>query len=393
MRNFPHQFARIRRFSEALGVYDKAVLDGVRVDDDEQLGLVFARNNVYQFRGHPADIERRIAEERRKPKANRGMETAAREMRRTFSLLGLIGGDGRLTELGSAIRNEEGVAGVTSRSKLFWHFAFWNLTLDQPNYHPYQMLLRLARERGPLRKYQMTLCLEAADDSEAEFSRVAGLLSLPEGQLRDRCGASEAAFENNQKVLPAIAVDLGDLAKSGDDEYVFHPRDMVPVPAIVPAAARSARRERPRAIATRQIEGSGRATYEVDTDMSADRRNRHEALVDQLKIRFEAFQPNEIPGAYDLVISAGNRRIMFEVKTIEGDQYRQVLAAVGQLFFYKFEHSAGGRETSLMIAVDRPVDPRLQDFVTTLDIGLIVFFGTEVHYMTNTAKQILEPLS
>lgn len=91
----------------------------------------------------------------------------------------------------------------------------------------------------------------------------------------------------------------------------------------------------------------------------------HQWLISQQWSGFE-----EDPDGSDLVATHPTKvRVIFEVKTIEGNEAAQVRAAIGQLFEYR--HFDGALSDRLCVVVNRPISVERLTFLNSLDIMVV----------------------
>ena len=80
MKNFPHQFNNLSKLRAALKAIEAIIEQGDDVDSDEVLGKELAKTGVYTFRDKKLGVEQALALEKKKARASRGTETAARDI-------------------------------------------------------------------------------------------------------------------------------------------------------------------------------------------------------------------------------------------------------------------------------------------------------------------------
>jgi hypothetical protein len=413
MKNFPHQAATLERLSSGLAVFAGLAAAEARIQDDGVVGEALARAGVYNFRNSAGrDIESLLTAERQKPASDQGTRTCARDLRRTYELLRFLQRDAvsglKLTATGKRLVAliEQGGASSTSAPVLgLWRQSLDNLELRDEDgvSHPYRILLRLIRERPRLPGSHLGLCLEAKDDSEQEFDRILDAARETDADaMWQRLGVSKSMADNSRKILPALARQLNDIAET-DDAYTVTRVGATLVadpPSIDPARARMRRREYDPS--TRRYEGdpadeSAPTRSELrafDPDLLLARCSDHEAClrrfadaVGSTNKRFE--------GLYDLVVTAENRGLLVEVKTIRSDEARQVRAAIGQLLYYQHveaEPSFPGVVFRLLLVTDGVVAADLVALLERHQIGLIVLPATGSAQVSPMGREALNSL-
>ncbi|MCB1471238.1 MAG: hypothetical protein KDK08_29640, partial [Rhizobiaceae bacterium] len=208
MKNFPHQFANIDRLTAALRTAVDTINAGREFGRDDVFGPDLARSGVYTFRGD-GDLEENLAAEALKPRASRGTETAAREMRRFLILAGFIDHDEIsdtyvLTPKGNELLATDNPTVISA----LWREAMLALELEDAEgnkSHPYRTLLRLVSDNPGIDNYKLMLAFENRDDSDAEYTRISNLLDLDFNQLIHAIGVGESKARNAVKILPSIA--------------------------------------------------------------------------------------------------------------------------------------------------------------------------------------------
>jgi hypothetical protein len=195
MKNYPNQasqFGRLRASLDLDAVRELAA-EGQDPGKDSVLGVRFARRGIYTFRGldfaaaSPEQLSERIGEELAKPRSNRGMETCARELRRTLRDMGWLDSANELTGAGQELLDTtpgslderallaEGLLSIAVADKVTGRTS-----------HPVRVLLRLLSDSPSAHRGGLELALEAQDDSPEELSRVLDLYRLsPEERLTD----------------------------------------------------------------------------------------------------------------------------------------------------------------------------------------------------------------
>jgi hypothetical protein len=391
MKNFPHQINQLPRLNAALGVMDRMLSENRNLNDDGILGDALALAGVYTFRHAGTDsVQRLLILEHGKAASNQGTRTCARELRRTFVLLGFLEPDRedptqqRITPIARALLTFT-TAGAEAEASDIWRQAMWALSLTDSSgtSHPYRILLRLVTACGRLPKYLSGLCLEAQDDSEEEFRRILSVALADDAQTRLGRLDSAHMIKNSVKIIPAIAVQLGDVVQSGDH--------FVPSPAIAgfsPEAARTPAAtanigdalQRPTSSRVRGIGsriprtlGNSTSTRVFDPDALAERTNSHEACLDRLMhLVPQMWVPME--GDFDLAFVSETVVLLVEAKTIRADAAIQTRLALGQLLYYEYfdiRRQYPGRIILRLMLTDNPIVAELQEYLASHQTGII----------------------
>lgn len=352
MKNFPHQYARLDKLTDALRVAASVIDIGDNLDDDAEFGEALARAGLYTDRTG-GNVEQMLRRERQKPASSQGTRTAAREIRRTLQVCGflLLESEWRVTARGREVLGATGDAVLHA----LWRDAMLALALVDAGgavSHPYRILLRLVSDNPGIESRKLLLALEARDDSAAEYRRVSRLADMKFDTIRQKLAISEANAANAVKILPSIAVQVGDLTKSLNLAYPL----AFPVvaedglePATAKAAARGAtpaRRKMGSKSVTAATIAATPAYGEVgDTmidlaDSIALRQRRtaqHQTLVRRMAATLEAAGFTLFENPFDCLARRRRIALLFEAKTLDGspsDERRQAEKALGQIRGY-----------------------------------------------------------
>jgi hypothetical protein len=384
VKNFPHQVNKLERFAGGLGVFQELIEAESDVTDDGIVGDALARAGVYTFRDEydPANIEELLEEEHAKPASNQGTRTMARELRRTFSLLGLlrVGSDGlELSGEARALITFEHEP-LSQEARAIWRAAFRDLELvdESGTSHPYEVMLRLAGERPGVSTALLGLALEATNDSEEEFARLLDLVDLDiDEPAWDRLGISVHQRRNSVKILPAVARQLGDIEVVDNCGYLRLQDPTAPRAEHgrrQRRSVRSRRRHYDRARNRGQRPSVTESTVRTyDPDLLAARYAAHEETLSA----FDALIPDGYArweGDYDLLVVKEADLLLVEVKTIRLDAHTQVRAALAQLLYYEhFDIRPEWSDATIhrLLVLDSPIDDELVNFLGGHDIGVL----------------------
>jgi hypothetical protein len=363
VKNFPHQINELPKLHAGLIVFDRLARVSGDLDDDSLVGVAMARAGVYAFRDKSLALRQALAKERKKDRRSQGTQTFARDLRRSFMLMGFleraVDGTLRLSALG---RHLAAIAPGSPEAREAWKAGLRRVTLlddEGRESYPYQILLRLISERPGLETTRSALALEARDDSDDEFQRVVRLADIPDWNAVLRSiGASKATARNAAKILPALARQLDELRQDGSGYYIVPPpQDARPQTPIPGGAARPARpvpglaphRRRHRQVNRDTIAHAPTARPALpDEEYSADpaltahlrlqRLDRHNEIVRNLAGLFTAAGYTLREDPYDMFASrVGVPSVLTEVKTLDGtaaDEIARVRSALGQVFYY-----------------------------------------------------------
>lgn len=265
-----------------------------------------------------------------------------------------------------------------------WHQALLDMALgdEQGTSHPYRILIRLVAEVPGLRKPYSGLCLEAADDGPAEFARIVAIARRPNPAATMNAVAGEHMSRNSTKILPALAVQLGDISDSNGQltittkvsDLLFDPGRAGPGGAAIQNLVRRPFAPRKRtAVTLRRRGNSGITSRRYDPDLIGARFNDHEDCLD----RFRQLLPPNIEcfeATYDLLVVAKSAALLVEAKTIRNDERAQVRIALGQLYYYQYFDVAPLYPNHIIkrvLLTDRRLAGDVCEFLTGYEIGVI----------------------
>lgn len=343
MKNVPHQINQIPRLTQGLAVFDTLIKQGRNINDDGIVGDALARAGVYAFRSQRGTIGQQLAREHQKPRGSQGTRTCARDLRRFFRLLGFLQDQSLTADAQRLVELQDQPLGLEARA--IWSSSLDKMILMEPagTSHPYRILLRLVKEHPGIGVSYLGLCLEAKDDSEAEFQRVTRLAGEPDSnRMWRKLRVSQHMARNSIKILPAIAHQLGDILGAEDGYHLgqtsFSVSEDEPVEAS-PSRARSRQRRydpsHPRErIPAEGMEGPRRSVRVYDPDLVGGRFTAHEACLR----RFSELIPRhheQYEDDYDLLVVAQRKALLVEVKTIREDEAKQLRLALGQILYYE----------------------------------------------------------
>ena len=368
MKNFPHQISNIPKIVTALNVFGNLYLSGADVSCDDEYGYALARAGVYTFRNiGRLSIEKRIIKERKKPHGKQGARTCARELRRFFTMLGAIEEVSEnqyiLTNIGFLLI----AAGsrLDSKVKEIWSDCLRNITLidDNGTSHPYSIMLKLINDFPGIERRKLALALEAEDNSDAEYQRISSYVS--DDNWQDKLSASKNMISNAVKILPALALQVGDLETRDGLLY------MVGAATKLPET-----KERVRVTTSRIVNSDNIASVPTFQDDETDiepvmtnqtlanslRRERtilHHRLVKRIAKLLEEndFTLSENPMDC-LATKAGCDALLIEAKTISKnheDEDRQVRLSLGQLTYYKAFYVNTKSPVKKIAIFDKPI--------------------------------------
>ncbi len=384
MKNFPHQFNDLTKLFNALRVA-KELTDGQIPLTDDIFGEELTRKEIYTYRDRSLTVDEFLAKEQEKPPAKRGYLTVSRDIRRFFELLGFITVfDDKTARLSPAANQLMQTASEDSRKEL-WKNSLLHLGLEGTDgevSHPYRVLLKLVNTFPGIQTTKLMLALEAENDSEEEFERIANLAQKSSEQIIADTGTTESMAANAVKILPGIAEQLGDIERTNNCAY--------PTGQVVITEDEISTEEEPtrkaKTVSPFRITSSGeiaknpnlKIVSSVSIDLADAIRIRqrrlaeHQNIVRLVALLNEEYGFKLFEGKFDCLAVKGEAALLYEVKTIlktASDEERQTVKGVGQLKYYKFSivHKQMGYSKIKEVLV----------FSQKPDAGIIEFCGAE----------------
>ena len=386
MKGFPNQISDITKLTAALDVLSAQIEQGESTDDGS-FGRALLLQGIIKPGRSGEDINAYLERMNSLPPSNQGHRTSARGIKEMFIRAGLamVTGDGfRLTEQGKMLLRLSTDYDADA-VRQYWGKVMWNATArdEEGESHPYRIMLRLLASRPGTSRTLCALALEAKDDSEEEFQRILSLSELEdEHAIRASIGATKSNWDNAKKIIPSIAEQVGQVAKSGKGLH------LVEVPETdsstgtgdrveARGSTTAARRTSQNAIANWRPPDLSDEVLVIDwksparaIELRVDRTVRHNLIVRKLAqeiVDADAFWEDPI----DLLAAVKGKLLLAEVKTLDGsigDEVRQVRSATSQLLYY--EHFSipegvlqeGAQVEKLAVFESRPsgVDPTVR---------------------------------
>ena len=416
MKGFPNQISNIQKLADGLQVL-KDLSAANRVADDKSLGEALLRAGVVSPGRSGEDVSSYLNRMSGLAPSNQSHRTAARGVKEFFARTGLAtrtGDSFAMTALGNAILDSR----LNSRDDEFaqnWKRAMLSAVAEDERgtSHPYLIMLRLLQARPGTPRAFCALALEAGDDSDSEFERILGLRDLDdENAVRTSIGATKSNWDNAKKILPSIAEQIGDVAKSGN--RLFYVGDSAAVDSPDPDRHRLEKprwgRARPTSAESiaawrRSDESDENDTQAVVSDISqgiqlrAERTERHNEIVRMFArkvIRATAFWEDPI----DCLALVSSTALLAEIKTLDGsqsDEMHQARNAAGQLLYYAFfsmPEELTGREVNvekLAVFGSRPSDEHI-DWLMSLDIVPVWVAGDGFSTRADAAPRVSDYL-
>lgn len=348
MKNFPHQFNNLIKLFNALGVA-RHLINTQTPLTDQNFGEQLTREGIYTYRDRTLSIDEFLVSERQKPASNRGYLTVSRDIRRFFELMGFITVFPDKTAKLSPAASQLLQTDSEDIRKELWKGSLLQLGLEGTDgevSHPYRILLKIVNTFPGIETPKLMLALEAENDSEEEFERIANLAQKSIGQIVEATGTSIAMAANAVKILPGIAEQLGDIERTNNRAYPLG--QLIITEDEITTEEQPARRAR---ADFRETNSGGiardpilKVVSSVSIDLAEAIRIRqrrlaeHQEIVRQLALLHEEKNFQLFEGKFDCLAIKGTA-ILYEVKTILEsftDEEKQTVKGVGQLKYYKY---------------------------------------------------------
>jgi hypothetical protein len=350
MKNFPHQFNNLEKLFNALAIV-KDMQDNSVVLTDENFGIRLTRAEIYTYRNKELSIDEYLDIEAEKPVSNRGYLTVARDIRRLFQLLEFIylSEDKNITILTPALQ----LLSTESEDlrNILWKNNFFNLGLegiDGEISHPYRILVKLVQDFPGIESTKLLLALEAENDSPEEYERISSLVHSTYDEIVSKIGTTESMARNAVKILPAIAVQVGDIIRSNNRAYPISTEIVTEdeITSIESDIVRPDRAEyREATIENIAVEPNLSHISNSNIDLTSAIRLRqkrlveHQEIVRKLAVILDSHGYTLYEGKFDCLSTNDEKALLFEVKTLSNsvaDEEKQSVKGVGQLKFYNF---------------------------------------------------------
>lgn len=350
MKNFPHQFNDLEKLFNALAIV-KDMQDNSVVLTDENFGIRLTRAEIYTYRSKELSIEEYLEVEAEKPVSNRGYLTVARDIRRLFQLLEFtfLSENKDITILTPALQ----LLSTESEDlrSILWKNSFFNLGLegiDGEISHPYRILVKLVQLFPGIESIKLLLALEAENDTEEEFARISSLVDSTYEDIVSEIGTTESMARNAVKILPAIAVQVGDIVRTNNKAYpisteIVTEDEITSIESYIVRPDRADFREA--TIENIAIEPNLTHISNSNIDLTSAIRLRqkrlveHQEIVRKLALILDSHGFNLYEGKFDCLSTSDEKALLFEVKTLSNsmaDEEKQSVKGVGQLKFYNF---------------------------------------------------------
>ncbi|EKO3401462.1 HNH endonuclease [Vibrio fluvialis] len=232
MLGFPNQISNIEKVALAVDVFYQASLKGVDLKSDYNMGEMLLMSHVISPRNKEISINEYLIEQRKKKRSNRSYEASTRGIRELLVYLNILEIDNERCVFGKIRPNElynTNSKKIESLHLEKWRDLFLNITLGGGEINPYRILLNLVEKLPGINRKLSTLCFSVNDNSENEVDRIVNLAKkirrLSESKTERRSLEDIISAEINEtpnninnaaKILPAFAIQIGDLRSDKD---------------------------------------------------------------------------------------------------------------------------------------------------------------------------------
>lgn len=350
MKNFPHQFNNLAKLYNALAIVKDMQQNDVALTD-ENYGVRLTRAEIYTYRDKNLSIEEYLESENNKPVSSRGYLTVARDIRRLFQLLEFIylSPEKEITILTPALQLLSTES--DDLKNILWKNAFFNLGLegiDGEISHPYRILVKLVQDFPGIETTKLLLALEAENNSLEEYERISSLVNSEFENIIQEIGTTQSMARNAVKILPAIAVQVGDIVRSNNKAYsittdIITEDEISSIETITGARERSDFREA--TVDNIAVAPNLSEITHANIDLTSAIRIRQQRLVEHQEIVRKLALLNDnngftlFEGKFDCLATKEDQALLYEVKTLVNsytDEEKQSIKGVGQIKYYNF---------------------------------------------------------
>lgn len=221
--NFPHQLNEIKKLEKTLAIAHQIITSGKNLDDSTFGYELFKEKLISTRKGYTETKLKKMPKNRQSP------VMTARELKRTFRLLGFIEkiGDAdnyALTGRGLEVIQYASIGNVDAVEKLIWRKSLLNLKFyaasdnvdTNKNFRVRPMYVMMNLLSVPMERKLLVFAMAAEDESFATLTRLKSIVKkIQLGDLSfddeiKKLGMSTSNAKNNVKILPTlgIATDL-----------------------------------------------------------------------------------------------------------------------------------------------------------------------------------------
>lgn len=409
MKNFPHQFNDLTKLLNALAVVRNLIANQIPLTD-ENFGEQLTREGIYTYRDKTLSIDEFLAREQEKPAANRGYLTVSRDIRRFFELIGFITVFPDKSARLSPAANQLLQTDSEEIRKQLWKNSLLQLGLEGTDgevSHPYRILLKLVNTFPGIESTKLMLALEAENDSDEEFERISNLSQLSIEQIIAETGTTESMAANAVKILPGIAVQLGDIEKANNRTYpvgqVIITEDEITTEEEPARRARANIRETTADEIARDPILNAVSSVSIDLAEAVRIRQRrlaeHQEIVRLLAALNARHGFRLYEGKFDCLATKNEAALLYEVKTIlpsASDEEKQTVKGVGQLKYYKFsivQREMGYNNIREAIVFSHKPNNGIIDFCSAENIRVVWKDGEtfQIFNIQNGADELFNP--
>ncbi len=378
---------------------------------DDNFGERLVRGGIYTYRDTNLTIDQYLISEKRKPRANRGSLTVARDIRRLFELLGLI-----LVDIDKQVTiTESGLQLLTANEeqiKNCWRNAFLQLGLEGSDgeiSHPYRILLNIINLFPGIETRKLLLALEAENDSEAEMSRIYSLIDHDFNEIVQSVGTTPSLASDAVKILPGIAEQLGDIERVNNKAYPVNQTIITEdeITSIIPEKKLGTVSKPQFWDTTAQEIAKDPLVKNIEAvtiDISDAIRIRQQRLSEHQRCVRLLAKFNEdsgctiYEGKFDcLAVNRKDKAFLYEVKTLSeslADLETQTIKAVGQIKYYAYsivQEQMGLSDIKEIVVYTRQPTIDIIEFCFSIGIYVIWLEGDDFKFLnpdTNKSENL-----
>jgi len=361
---FPHQLNNLVKLRRALKIVEQILKENKPLDDDTFGYTVFSETDLIPSRKFASKTKSQQLELiKAEPRQNQSPLTFARDVRRLFVLFGVIEETKttyQLTERGRRISQTPTGSPLTDSEKQAWLEGLRRLRYpdDTMLYRPLRIILEMLNH-GQMDSKLLAFALTAANESDDEIKRILDTIDRVKSRKSTfdkeiaAIELSEANARNNVKILPALAEQVGVIARSGGIARItplggsvlfeMTRKEAEPEKPAVP------KRKEPffRTITNdeelrRNWKPAPAENVEFDPRDEAERlaqlherTDEHQDILVKLRKMYAEKNWTAGIGNFDLLALKGEIALLHEIKTINANERLQIIDAIGKLTYYE----------------------------------------------------------
>ncbi len=407
---FPHQLNNLVKLRRALKIVEQILKENKPLDDDTFGYTIFSETDLIPSRKFASKTKSQQLELiKAEPRQNQSPLTFARDVRRLFVLFGFIEEAKttyQLTERGRQISQTPTGSPLTDGEKQAWLEGLRKLRYpdDTMLYRPLRIMLEMLNH-GQMDSRLLAFALTVSNESDDELKRVLDMIDRVKSRkstFEKEIAAielSEANARNNVKILPALAEQVGVIARSGGvakitplgravlfemtrkeagPEMPAVPRRKEPFFRTVTNDEELRRNWKPAPAESVDFDPKDEAERLAQVH---ERTDEHQEILIKLRKMYAEKDWVTGIGNFDLLALKGGVALLHEIKTINANERLQIIDAIGKLTYYRaFDVPAILKDSQtkvqgILVFSKRPDQAHI-DFLKNLGIW-ILWFDTE----------------